>query len=433
MFTILALFIMSSAAWATTYYVDKNYPGAKDSNPGKESQPWLTIQKAADVATAGDTVYVKKGIYNEWVGVKNSGTAGNPITFKAYPGDRPVIDGTGLDVPNWKALFYSRNKDYITIDGFEVRNSDEVLIRLSYGDNFIIRNCVAHGNSDNGGPTHRSGIIIDHGSNSLVEYNEVHNAGWNGIDAESTSNCMFRYNYLHDNPNHNGINIFPKTSEAQIMYSGNDIMYNTMTSCTNGIYTRYQQNNKIVGNVIYKNMREGIRFCKHDHGPSTYAAYTKIYNNTVVDNGNNGLLNKYATHLTIKNNIFAYNSNNSIYFLKTTGHNINYNLYYSSAKFKWGGTICNSLSSFQKASHQEAKGLDKNPYFAGGSSDDYSLASNSNAIDKGTDLTSEGVMEDKIGVSRPKGIAFDIGAFEFVGDGHNLLSSPRNLQVVDYK
>lgn len=46
------------------YYVDKNNPNASDSNPGTENFPWLTIQKAADTMEAGDTVYIKEGIYN---------------------------------------------------------------------------------------------------------------------------------------------------------------------------------------------------------------------------------------------------------------------------------------------------------------------------------------------------------------------------------
>lgn len=44
----------------TTYYVS---PSGNDKNPGTETQPWQTIQKAADTLVAGDTVYIKEGFY----------------------------------------------------------------------------------------------------------------------------------------------------------------------------------------------------------------------------------------------------------------------------------------------------------------------------------------------------------------------------------
>ena len=82
-----------SKVYAATYYVDQNAAGASDSNPGTEALPWLTISKAASTLTAGDTVYVKEGVYREFVRPANSGTAGKPITYEAYPGDPVVITG----------------------------------------------------------------------------------------------------------------------------------------------------------------------------------------------------------------------------------------------------------------------------------------------------------------------------------------------------
>ena len=48
----------------TTYYVS---PSGSDTSPGTETQPWQTIQKAADTLVAGDTVYIKAGTYPEKV------------------------------------------------------------------------------------------------------------------------------------------------------------------------------------------------------------------------------------------------------------------------------------------------------------------------------------------------------------------------------
>jgi hypothetical protein len=53
------------------------------------------------VAIAGDTCLIRAGVYRETVTVVNSGTAGNPITFKAYPGESVTISGADLVTPEW--------------------------------------------------------------------------------------------------------------------------------------------------------------------------------------------------------------------------------------------------------------------------------------------------------------------------------------------
>jgi hypothetical protein len=74
---------------ASTYYVSVE---GSDANGGSQSAPWRTVQKAADVAKAGDTVVVEPGTY---VGAKfsHSGASGSPIQFLAQPG--VVIDQPG--------------------------------------------------------------------------------------------------------------------------------------------------------------------------------------------------------------------------------------------------------------------------------------------------------------------------------------------------
>jgi len=56
-----------------------------DNNPGTYEQPFKTISKAAEVATAGDIVYIRTGIYEETVRPENSGQHDNYITFTNYP------------------------------------------------------------------------------------------------------------------------------------------------------------------------------------------------------------------------------------------------------------------------------------------------------------------------------------------------------------
>jgi parallel beta-helix repeat protein len=71
-----------------------------DTNPGTVASPFKTIQKCADVAKAGYTCIVHTGTYREAVSVKNSGTAGSPVTFTGAPGETAIITGSD-QVTNW--------------------------------------------------------------------------------------------------------------------------------------------------------------------------------------------------------------------------------------------------------------------------------------------------------------------------------------------
>src|SRR6266576_134223 len=96
-----------------------------DSNPGTILSPWRTIQHAANSVQAGDTVYVRGGVYNESVNISASGSAiAGPITFQTFPGENAIVDGTGL-VPSTSSaqgLIHITNQSYISIQGLEIRN-----------------------------------------------------------------------------------------------------------------------------------------------------------------------------------------------------------------------------------------------------------------------------------------------------------------------
>lgn len=112
----------------SSFYVSKK---GSDSNPGTMKSPWLTIQHAANTVSAGATVYVLGGVYNEAVNFPKSGTASAPITFQSYPGQTAVIDGTGVtcctsNPPSsgngTQGLITIVNQSYIIVSGFEIRN-----------------------------------------------------------------------------------------------------------------------------------------------------------------------------------------------------------------------------------------------------------------------------------------------------------------------
>jgi hypothetical protein len=128
-FLIFIAFTASALAQSgSTFYVSTS---GNDSNNGSFTAPWLTIQHAANTVTAGATVYVEGGTYNEAVKFPNSGTASEPITFASYSGQTATIDGTGLkccssNPPSsgneTEGLITIVNGSYITINGFQIQN-----------------------------------------------------------------------------------------------------------------------------------------------------------------------------------------------------------------------------------------------------------------------------------------------------------------------
>ncbi len=90
-------------------------PNGNDSYAGSEAQPWATIIHAAQTLQPGDTVLVKNGTYGG-VYMDRSGAAGKPMTFKAFPGDKPRIEINVINSPG----FLLEGASYVNIDGFDL-------------------------------------------------------------------------------------------------------------------------------------------------------------------------------------------------------------------------------------------------------------------------------------------------------------------------
>lgn len=83
------------------YYVSKN---GSDLNDGTDKAPFLTINKAASVAVAGDEVIVHEGTYRERVDPQNSGKSNHQrITYKAAENEKVTIKGSE-EVKSWEKV-----------------------------------------------------------------------------------------------------------------------------------------------------------------------------------------------------------------------------------------------------------------------------------------------------------------------------------------
>ncbi|MEH6941674.1 right-handed parallel beta-helix repeat-containing protein [Bacillus sp. JJ722] len=143
-----------------------------DSNEGTAKNPFKTIGHSMNFISAGDTVYVKDGVYNERVKLSKSGMKDNPIRLKNYPSHTPIIDGTGITWngnKSWGALIDLNQKSHWIIEGLHVINSHAMGIGISHFEsdepihkNITIKNCKT-------GDTNGSGVHVMLGENITIE------------------------------------------------------------------------------------------------------------------------------------------------------------------------------------------------------------------------------------------------------------------------
>jgi hypothetical protein len=129
---------LAGEAAATTYYVSIS---GSDSNPGTQSQPFKTIQEAADTVKAGDTVIVKDGVYKEAISMRTSGTASNPVIFRSEKKWGAVIDGDSERIR--RGIMLGSNS-YIIIEDFEIRWQETNAINQGETSHITIRGNKIH-------------------------------------------------------------------------------------------------------------------------------------------------------------------------------------------------------------------------------------------------------------------------------------------------
>lgn len=113
-------------------------------------QAWASLNHAATQVGPGDTVWVAEGEYSERVLLRATGTADAPISFRAMPGAKVVMDSQRLQT----GFFVVDYKDHIHIDGFRfsgmVRIGSHRLfpgsaIRARQANHLKITRCISDG------------------------------------------------------------------------------------------------------------------------------------------------------------------------------------------------------------------------------------------------------------------------------------------------
>ena len=260
---LIFLLLFAINVEAATYYVATT---GSDAAAGTIGAPWLTGQKCATTVVAGDTCLFRGGTYTHsangtaWINVVTNGTAGNPITFKAYPGETPIINmqvvsGLAQTVKDTMGFTIYFSKAYIVIDGFEINGGEGGVVGYAGADNITVRNMHIH-HGWNGGIA-----CWNTCSNWLVEDNVVHDAiqknwprgtvdsccdTWGGAItiASNVSNITYRRNTVYWN---HGEGIVTGIGSSNILFDSN-VVADCWSVC---LYTDGGNNIEVRNNLIY--------------------------------------------------------------------------------------------------------------------------------------------------------------------------------------
>ncbi|MFA5772779.1 MAG: right-handed parallel beta-helix repeat-containing protein [Thermoplasmata archaeon] len=198
-----------------------------DDSGGKD---YTTIQAAVNAASAGYTVYVYNGTYNEQV------TISKTINLTGESNQSTVLHGSGAYGSN--GIYVTAN--YVNISNLQVENSYTDIYLSSSSNNSITSNTLTNC---------QDGIHLSSSSNNTITSNTVTGAT-SGIYLGSSSNNIIMSNTITDSVD--GYGIYLDSS------SNNSITSNTLTNCQDGIHLSSSSNNTVTSNSIMNSDNYGI-------------------------------------------------------------------------------------------------------------------------------------------------------------------------------
>jgi hypothetical protein len=421
-----------------TWYVDG--VNGKDSHDGKsEATAFATIKAAHDVTNPGDTVLIKNGTNMQSSGeavvhIKRSGAPGAKITYKAFPGHKPVLMATTA----WNHVLITAS--YIRVEGLTVKGNAS---NISIADSYAVYERFITAEKRTWGPetsfVNTNGIFVrpENSTAPLFERiaprhieiigNTVSHVPGGGIATDMADYITIAFSTVYDNAYraifaNSGISIFhPLDTDAN--YTGykniirNNIAHSNRVevkwyvlqklSDGNGIILDDTKNSQIKGkpyrgrslianNIVFDNGGAGIQTFSSEN---VDIVYNTAYHNTKTPELDWGqILARTSDNVRILNNIIVaapgerVNEND-----RNTNTLFDYNLYFGGRQPDIMGPndrIADPIFVPQKSAD------DRN----------FMLSPSSPAIDSAQIFAGVGI--DVIGTKRPQGVAPDRGAFE---------------------
>ena len=450
---------------------------------------YTRIQDALDVAVAGDVVQVRQKAtpWFEKLVFRSSGDAVNGhVTLQAYPGEHPVLDGTGVAPPDPDAdhMILIEDRSWVKVIGLEIRNhlgvNDGSGIRVVGGGSHIelrdndihdvrgadamgitvygtratpISNLVIHGNTIRDcEPAHSEALALNGNvTDFAVTGNVVRDVNNIGIvfiggetDIQPDPTKVARNGVCRGNTVIRARSIYGGGFAGGIYVDGGrDIVVenNVVTESDLGIEIGAEnagivaRNVTVRNNLLYRNEKAGLVFGGYAAGAgrvrdSVFTGNTCWQNDTIgLPFGE--LWIQYAEDNQVRSNIFVSSAANRLLGSDAgnVGNRLDYNLWLTggpgAAELTWNGTTYTAFPAYQAGTGQDTASLFADPLLVAPAAGDFHLGPGSPAIDAGDPAFVPGGGEvDLDGAARVNGPRVDVGADESTACGNGVVEAP---------
>ena len=418
---------------AATLYVSGS--GHDTNGDGSLNSPWRQIQRAINSTsfTPGSEIIALDGDYQPFYVDKAGSTAALRFTIRAAASNARVL---GVVTYDGRPASIHVARSYVTIDGFIVDAQKTVAdtngvrsrgIRVSgLPTAHVIDVRILNNKVSNAGWV---GISTSYAENLLLEGNEISNTlGQHGVYvANSADGPVIRRNISH----HNAwagiqINADPATTVSDPPADGiisnalveQNIVYANGAGGGGSFDFASIRNSRIINNLSYDNSGQGIVAWDDGFGDAFGSKNNLFANNTVVMPSGSTRhafsIRNGSTGNTLRNNALihlgSYNDSITIDPESLSGFSSNYNFV---TQFEDASGNLVSLANWRNQTGQDMNSsVRTTSIFNNFAARDFTLATGSAAIDAGTTVAQ--VTNDLLGVTRPQGLAFDVGAYEKV-------------------
>lgn len=431
----------AGTARATTWWVapsqaNQAYSGepiGNDSNLGTYSSPWLTFQYAAIHVNTGDTVAFMDGTYpsagsppyGDAAVLYVPGRSGSPITFMAQHRGKAILDGEA----DWLApqytsctgannYIYLYTASYVVIQGFVIQNTCSTAVQDNDEAHYVtlrwneIRNVGTGSDSpttDSFSAFYCGGAQGSGASDVVLDGNSIHDIG------RSVNNGL---EYFNDQA------VYINCPNVTII---NNVFYNQNVGTNIQVAGIEEPDQEGAGNVLIANNTFGPLDPGHNNPEYHNPQYGDLYGEITIWRGSSG---NGVDGVTIQNNIFnepqetghwtaIYGSDPHVSNCVIDANIITNNptwVYYAVPLSEQGdpgqGCTINEPSTLLDTDAGSAQVMvDPYPDTVYPAAPDFDLVSGSPAIDAGDTIPT--VTTDFLGISRPQGSGYDIGAYEY--------------------
>ncbi len=436
---------LASTARAKTIYLS---PTGNDNATCQAGAEFASLDAALACLEAGDTLFVRDGVYSGGSFISLTGTAASPIVIRGQSLEAVLDSSTRAS----RDILRLDHSSHVVVEDLTFRNSNRAGLGIIRSDHITVRGCVFANN-------YKWGLFTGFADDVLFENNESYGAkDEHGIYHSNSGNrFIIRGNHLH----HNAANGLHLNGDPELMSEPEDdgllnygivernIIHHNGAAGGAGINMTHVQDIIVRNNLIHNNTAGGFTYYADTDDPRYTSRRALIMHNTVYFRPSSGRavvnIQSTSSNVVIANNILVSGGFEPVFQNWTNSPNSvlsDYNVLWgvdSSAIATINDRKTYSLADWRNYRKSDLNSFHADPLFESVADSLFAPTDASPAVDAAAPLDSVRAMvaaldssgwllarldslenDDLFGNTRPAGAAADMGAIELGADPQSL-------------